>query len=356
MKNSETGARSAIGGEFETDHLILGKASALDQLTHGLEGAWKWSGRSALYQVLRHLKEKGVSRIHLPAFLCDSIMLPVKTLGLDYSFYPVDETLTAQPDPSNNDAVLIIHYFGRINPAVHELRKGSGTTHHLIEDACQALLTDWTSGNCDGIHYLLSPRKFGPVPLGGWCNLPEMAVEQSAAATNRASLSMVARFVKAAYLADTTANVETETEKFYLEAFEQTENALDELSTSGLPEWMLKIIAGVDWSVVARSRVQNQRFLISELSELFEFPIPHFGENEVPLGQPLLVEDRDGLREALARNRIFCPIHWHLPSEVAAARFPQEHGLSSHLMTIPIDQRYDTSRLSQLVEIIKSLH
>ena len=69
---------------------------------------------------------RGVTRVHLPAFLCRSILEPVQALGLEYNFYPVDVAFVGQPDPKKNDAVLLVHYFGRINPAAHSLRSGSG--------------------------------------------------------------------------------------------------------------------------------------------------------------------------------------------------------------------------------------
>lgn len=50
------------------------------------------SGRAALFQVLKFLRqEKGVSCILLPDYLCSSIFVPINALGLEYSFYPIDE-------------------------------------------------------------------------------------------------------------------------------------------------------------------------------------------------------------------------------------------------------------------------
>jgi hypothetical protein len=349
-------SRIAIGGEFETDRFSFGDMACIDVLTNGLKGTWTLSGRSALMGILRHLKKRGVTRVHLPAYLCGSILEPVQALGLEYDFYPVDEALIGHPDPKKNDAVLLVHYFGRINPAVQSLRSGSGNTHYLIEDACQALLSDWPNAGNDEIFYILSPRKFGPVPLGGWCNVSIDDAAASSEVLQSADRSLVARGVKAVYLADAEGGVESETEAFYLEAFERVESSLSSLDTSTLPDWILRLIAGIDWEAAGDARVRNQNFLSSELEPQIAFPIREFGPKEVPLGQPIVVGDRDKLRQSLAEHRIFCPIHWRLPDEVSETRFPEAHVLSSRILTLPIDQRYTMDRMAALVETVRAVY
>ena len=134
--------RKIIGGEFELNSFPNIPNNGLNKLTNGKPGTWTTNGRSALYLILQQLKSLGVNHIHLPAFMCQSILQPTMALGLDYSFYPVQADLTALPDPPSNSAVLLIHYFGFINNATAALRKNSGQDYQLIEDDSHVFLNE----------------------------------------------------------------------------------------------------------------------------------------------------------------------------------------------------------------------
>ena len=57
------------------------------------------SGRAALYQILNYLRqEKGIVRILLPDYLCGSVLVPVKALGLEFAFYQIDENLELEQE------------------------------------------------------------------------------------------------------------------------------------------------------------------------------------------------------------------------------------------------------------------
>ena len=60
---------------------------------------------------------KGIGKILLPDYLCSSVMSPVRELGLNYAFYPLNEYLELRQDvfPSlytHDCAVLLINYYG----------------------------------------------------------------------------------------------------------------------------------------------------------------------------------------------------------------------------------------------------
>ena len=134
--------KKMIGGEFEFNSFPNIPNDGLNKLTNNKTGTWTTNGRCALYLILKHFKQKGGNHVHLPAFLCQSILQPILALELDYSFYPVQADLTTLPDPPSNSAVLLIHYFGFINNAAAGLRTDSGHDYLLIEDACHVFLND----------------------------------------------------------------------------------------------------------------------------------------------------------------------------------------------------------------------
>ena len=344
--------RFAFGGEFELDRPVFGAVAKLETITHGLRGTWSASGRSALGQILRLLLSEGVSHVHLPAYLCDSILLPVRALGLNYSFYPVDDRFVAYPDPPNGSAVLLIHYFGKINEATKALRAESGSSFHLVEDACQALLSDWCRPQNKRIFYLISPRKFGPAPLGGWCNIQVSNDERSEADESESFRSLAARLLKAVYQAQPTHGVDEYIEEFYLRAFRQVDDRLSSLDAA-IPEWVLRMIAGIDWPGAARGRVGNHAALSDALGRHVETPFDTYEDGEVPLGHVICLSNRDVVREKLAAKRAFCPVHWRLPNEVSERSFPGAHTLSQRCLTLPVDQRYTPEHMSRLAGLVK---
>lgn len=347
---------SVIGGEFETGKLKLGTAMELAKLTHGLRGTWTLSGRAAFVIMLRQLQAKGFNHIHLPAYLCRSILLPVQEMGIKYSFYPVDADLTAQADPPNEAGVLLIHYFGWLNPATSSLRAESGSSLHLIEDATHALLSEWRAAVGQQQSVFFSSRKFGPSPLGGWANIKTQPIDVPNEVEALLWQSMAARLLRAAYLSEADAGILPGLESFYLSAFQAVEDFLDQHPTSmGLPQNALDIISGADWQKIATQRRANWKILHDLLVGQVELVNENLPDEVVPIGFVIRTKKRDFIRDRLAAQRIYCPVHWQLPPEVSAKRFPVAARLSDTCLTLPIDQRYGCNEMERLAAAVKEL-
>ena len=341
--------RSAIGGEFELDGIPTNAASRLSELTRGMEGTWTASGRSALGLVLEHLRTLGVEHLHLPAYLCDSVLQPVKSLGLNYSFYPVGADLTAEPDPPPGSAVLLIHYFGWMNQSTARLRSEAGRSFFLIEDTSHALLSDWHFSPKSSSLVFFSARKFGPAVLGGWCNLPCSTSRPSSDIEALAWRSLAARLVRGAYLSQPDSPIESHTESFCLAAFEAMEAFLNRNPiNTDVPQLGLDIIAGYDWHRTKARRRVNWLYLKDLLTSSSLEPISELQAGVVPLAYVLGVKHRDFIRSRLSNERIFCPVHWRLPDEVNPRRFPEAAKLAASCLSIPIDQRYGTSDMNRI--------
>lgn len=354
MQNSFPGSRKAIGGGFELKKLTLGGHERLSTLTFGLAGTWTASGRSALALVLRHLARRGVTHVHLPSYLCRSILLPVQELGLEYSFYRIDGSLRAHPDPPLNAAVVLIHYFGWKNPATDMLRKEVGKSFYLIEDASHALLSDfWPASKKD--HFVVfSARKFGPVPLGGWCSISEDLDHASPEMETLTWRSLCARLVRGSYLTEAQSSVDPKIENFYLEIFRYVEEVLDQFPLrSSVPKIALDIIAGLDWKAVKQKRRENWRLLNGFIGEEMKVLTPKLTDDVVPLGYVVRLNERDRVRSQLANHRIFCAVHWPLPSEIDVMRFPEAEYLAQTSLTIPIDQRYGLDDMKKVADVLR---
>ena len=346
--------RRAIGGEMELGGWLTPRPGKFGDLAKGCAGTWNASGRGALTLVLRHLKTLGVTHVQLPAYLCDSLLLAVKAAALGHSFYPVDENLAAQPDPKKGTALLVIDYFGWLNPSLGPFDDLDAGGNHLIEDASQALLSAWRPPRGDGKYLILSPRKFAPSILGGWCNisskdLSPVPVELEVLAWR----SLAGRLVKGSHMRQPNAGIDPEVEEFYLSAFEAMERYLDEHTDSfSVPSFVSRLLENFDWPEIARRRRENWQMLHAALGGKVEPFFRFLPKDVVPLGYVITLDHRDLVRGKLAERRIYCPVHWPLPTEVTQRDFPAAHRLAARSLTLPIDQRYDGSDMVRIADAL----
>lgn len=350
-------SREIVGGEFEVASITTKplKGWLNGHIPSG--GVWTLSGRAAFAIILKKLMSHGVSHVHLPSFLCESLLFPVKALGLEYSFYPVGPSLAAHPTPPDGAAVLLIHYYGWLNPATERLRAESKNTYYLIEDFSHVFVSGEKGLWNNQSYVFFSARKFGPVPLGGWCNLQTDLAPCNDKVECFLWKSLAARLSKYIYLTDKDGSIEPEMETFYLETLNSIEHFLDSnLAVSTLPVHAFDMIAGLDVNMISEKRRHNWGYVKDALQNSKKLLQPDLSDATVPLGMVIMVRNRDKLRHYLARHRVFCPVHWTLPQEVSRHDFPDAAYMADHCLTVPIDQRYDESSLNRVVNLIKGFN
>ena len=103
----------AIGGYFELELSDRGHFPHED-------GYCVNSGRNALELILRHIRD--ISRLWIPYYTCDVILEPVTKLGIQYSFYHVNQNLELSNEPRYMDefvaACFLPHTDASLFPSV----------------------------------------------------------------------------------------------------------------------------------------------------------------------------------------------------------------------------------------------
>ena len=76
--------------------------NSLDEIFNN-KGTWTSNGRSAFYLILNDLKSKGINHVHLPSFICDTLLQAVAYSNwIKNSFYPISALdLSAYPEIFN---------------------------------------------------------------------------------------------------------------------------------------------------------------------------------------------------------------------------------------------------------------
>ena len=334
-----------IGGEFPiavTD--ILNASVKYSEIP----GVYTYSsGRAALYQILKFLKkEKGVNNILLPDYLCSSVLVPVKVLGLDYTFYPIDEHLELEQSSFANlynkdTAVLVINYFGlkNLTAQIQTLRLLDENAI-IIEDDVQAYY-EFKKPLGDVDFKFTSLRKTFAVPDGGLVKT-KYTLSKSEVHNTFGQYKAAAALLKS--MREGNFN-----DSIYLEMFEKGESLIDEELECGMSLVAEKLYAFMDEERVKVRRLNNAKYLMELLGKMGIKPFLPLIEDHVPLFIPVTLQNRDAVRKAMFQKEIFCPVHW--PSE--GMDLNRGKMMTETELSLIIDQRYGRKDMEAIAAILK---
>ena len=325
------------------------------------------SGRAAYYAILRHIvAEAGhSSRVLLPSYLCHTMLEPVRAVGLDAVFYRVQEDLSIDTDDltrlmrTDPSVIVICDYFGfhGSRRVLDDPHLPVTDDHFVLYDATHSALDPepWKTAVWKPDVCLMSLRKMLPVVDGAfavWLNSRSVSGPESPTSLSEsASLRSAAMLLKASYLLYGQGD-----KNVYLSMYHQSESLVDEeyQQTRGMSALSRSILEHVDFITARTSRRENYLRLLEMLGNA-EGVRPLFSvlpDDVYPLGFPVVADCRDELRTYLAQNNTYCPVHWVLPDDIPADEFPESHGLSQRILTIPCDQRYTVSDMTAVGEAV----
>lgn len=318
--------------------------------------AWRFyrSGRDALKQVAR--LHRGAT-VLLPALCCESMILPFTLNGCPVAFYKLKPDLTGdEADVLSKAApgtvLLYMPYFD-IQPFtadfLAQLRQNGVV---LLEDRTQDIIVG-------------RPAPFLPdytvASIRKWAALPEGGILKTAAVLSRAgadgrfgALRRQAMEEKGLYLENGDAGLKQD----FLAKFHEAEALLDE---SGEPVAMSMenraYLENIDFARVLAARRRNAQVLEQALAEPVSAgklrPLCN-SENTAGLYYPILLENRDAVQQALARQNIYCPVIWPIPAQAQGVCETCE-ATAAHILALPCDQRYSEQDMATIAETLKAI-
>jgi len=305
------------------------------------------SGRAALYQILKYLKqEKGVNHVLVPDYLCSSVLVPVKELRLGFSFYPIDERLELEEVGlkklyRKGTAVLLINYFGLQNLSDQiKVIRSLDEFAIIIEDDVQAYYE--FKKPLDGVDFkFTSLRKTFAVPDGG-------LVKTKHHFPNVSTPNTFGQYKAAAALLKSMREGNFN-DQIYLELFEKGESLIDSEQECGMSQIAEKLYSFMNEDHVRVRRLNNAYYLIAELKKIGIDPLLTLEEDHVPLFVPIIMKNRDEVRKAMFQKEIYCPVHWPLDG-MAIKRGDQ---MAKEELSLIIDQRYGRSDMDSVVSVLK---
>lgn len=309
------------------------------------------SGRQALAVVETELRRQGHTHLHVPSYLCDSMISPFQ-IGWTLTSLPVDNDLAVSPSDllSRVRSGVLLHapYFGRRDsPAMLEaldrLRRRGVT---VVVDETHRVFSG-PSPVAD--MRVASLRKLLPLSDGGYVTgvPPRLQPRLQASASEAAVLRQMAMNAKSAALSSGDHS------KSHLEVFARAEHAVEmRTCPARISGRSLSLLHRLDMEMMRSTRETNAISLTRALggSDRFRVINPP-ADNVLPSHLVLETDDVTRLRQYLIGQRIYCPIHWP-PSEL----LPRKLNWPSRYISLPIDHRYGEADMLRMAVCIKTFY
>lgn len=328
-----------IGGEFELDPSVLsGYKNNL-----AVQPFLYSSGRIALLAILEQIKKNNPPVIHIPFYICHSVISICKKAGFIIKYYEVDENFLLQIEYINNikrsETLLSLNYFGFTSDNLSILQiKALRPDILIISDHVQSY---WTFNETVSDYAFTSLRKVLPMPDGALVYAKNKDVYfnqhlKEAAFYKNKLIGALLKFSRTP-------------EDIFLDFFKKGEDEIDNdvcVSKASVVSHYLYSIT--DFEYIKMRRQENCK-LVYELGEANGINFV-FGYNEsvVPLNIPIILKDRNEVRKQLMTSNIFLPVYW--PRNSANNTSPLSERMADNALSLVIDQRYSSE------EIHKEMH
>ena len=297
------------------------------------DGLMVASCRNALELVLHSLGP--VRRLWVPYFTCDTVLDPVKKLGIAFSRYKIDRRLEVEGLPLLKEGEFLIYtnYFGLKDAYVDGLAEQYGGK--LIVDNAQAFYHRPSSPVCS---YVYSPRKFVGIPDGGIAFFPgkeSVTIEESDYSSDRFShlIKRIDKSASAGYA-----------------HFRKDEDSLKELDVKLMSQLTQRLLNSIDFEEVKSRRRCNFEYLHSSLKKDNLLEIPDLTSFACPMVYPFW-QRKKGIKDYLISNRVYVATYW--PNVLAECSSSQiEYRLAAEVAFLPLDQRYDKHDMQHIIDLL----
>lgn len=329
---------------------------------YGRELTYLRTGREALMYSSCNCKPGKVAVILCPAYCCWSMTAPFEFTGWTIVYYRLNEDLTIDEDYLNSllhgcrpDAILTMNFYGSTDTRAAIARfKAFNNKITVIEDFSHCTFCFDKIFNEQVDFYVTSIRKSIGVCDG--------ALVLSKQPTNRqyigtedpdfGTLRKAAQEMKGKYAFTKSINEKD----VFLSELRHGEEMIDKIDgVHPISELSEKMIASINGEEIAYARRENMKHLWSLLNgKVKMIPGLERSFDGAPFSLPILVENRDVVQKQLAQEGVYAPVLWPI-DEKARTTCEVSAYVSDHMLSIPIDQRYDYDDIEDMGQIIRSV-
>ncbi|MCC8112475.1 MAG: hypothetical protein LIP03_00505 [Bacteroidales bacterium] len=290
------------------------------------------TGRAAIYYAYL---QTGCDKIWIPVYQCGTVREFLMRHGVNVGYYNIDSEFRPMIDRvGENEAILLVNYFGIFSN--DEMKARASRFQNVIIDNAPAFY----SKPIAGAYNVYSARKFFGVPDGAY-----VVSDQPMEAL------------------DYPMDFSSDTASFLLERIEygcggkvyanreKNEERIDKADVMRMSKLTRTILDGIDYQEPIGIRRSNFEYADSLFGKINEIDTKRFMDADcVPMVYPLMVEDPD-LFSRLIKAKHFQGHWWNYILKFPGAN-DFEKRLSSLMVPITIDQRYNNSHLDYIKKIV----
>jgi hypothetical protein len=360
-KDQETTPPSSeIGSEFWLNSLPNSvNNDKSDWLSNFGDYVFTSSGRGAITLLLEQIDPKNKT-VLLPAYICNSVILPFLSKGYNCYYYEVNNDLSPNIDSinsfSNIGVFLHMGYFGfqtnsNLFNIIRELRHQSTI---VIEDITHTLFSSFYRFE-DNDFYVGSIRKWFGLPSGGLLGSSNIKIKGPHLISETFSkLRTEALLNKGKYMKSNDSCCK----ELFLKQFSEAETLLDQdLLPYCIDSISMDLINSLDSNELKRKRRENFNEISNGLRDLHNFdPLFHDIKEEIcPMFFPVLIKkNRDTMRKRLTEAKIYCPVHWPVPVQIEEKNLEGTLEIYNCILSIPCDQRFGINETSRIIEVLRN--
>lgn len=309
-----------IGGYFEFEQLI--NHEYYDKLL-------KFNtGRNILIYLMKMRK---IKKIYIPYYLCESIYQILDRYNYKYEFYKITKDFLPNfnKELQENEYLYIVNYYGEIsNEKLSELKKKYkniiiDNTHAFFQEPLEKVDTIY---NC---------RKWFGVPDGAYLftdiNLNEELEDDF---SRDRMIHLLGRYEGKA--------------SDYYSCFQENDKKFKMEKVKKMSKLTQNILGAIDYEKVKKIRKENYQYLYNYLKSINKLKLNTI---EIPFCYPLYLDNIEGIREYLAKNKIYIPTLWpNVLKENSVESI--EYKYAKNILPIPCDQRYNLKDMEYIIERI----
>jgi hypothetical protein len=244
-------------------------------------------------------------------------------------------------------AVLFIDYFGF--PQKDYLRDIVGSLQKRGVKVIQDTVQSWLDNEPDlyGDFCLNSMRKYSPFEASVLLSKAPMSFQ-----TCRGNLSKFLRHKRYAQLLRFChLKYGLIQPASFLKHFEVSNRYYHEEGIIKMPVLNKWLLNRLDFDAMGRNRKIVYKEMLKKLKP--SLILRDSGEDAVPLGMAVYLEDRDQIKASLHDRGIHCPVHWLLPEEIDRHEHCYSWELQYHALTLPVN--VEPHRLGTYVDKLKEV-
>ncbi len=335
--------------------------------------AYTASGREAIALALYSIEKEypDISKkCFMPAYMCDTVFIPFVQRGWELVFYHIGKDMKADEAElemllaTEHSGVFFLHaYYGvdtwkELRPFIANYQK-QGLL--LMEDVTQSY---YLNIDAEADYIVGSLRKWYPVPDGGFVTsnhtlYPDCVEKDETLPLERMDMQIKKwNYLKAAGEVTLDENRKQELLKDkqeYLGVNRMLEERLDGFTKiTDISDVSGGLLQCVNEKECEQRRNENCRILLEGLSNRKSI-LPVIGEelaDASPLYFPVYMTQREELQSYLRERDIYVPVLWPIGEENAPHLNEDEEYIYSHIVAIPLDQRYGIEDMERIVAVI----